>query len=419
MFPEFIKNIARRHRSLALRLLALVNSMRGLPMAMRVLVSGRRRRAANLIRRDRRVVFVSQRPGQREAKIAFGLRQAGWDVIQLHVEPPTFADLSNFSEFQQFSSPWHAVELAHRTKSRLFHLFAPNCDDTCVRLIDNKPGRVIVDFYDYFHSVADGVPALKTRYAVDIARQRHCIEQADAMCCRDLQMQYGRRETRFARGIPLIYFPEYCWNSTPLPPPRAEKPIHIVQVGWMGFETRGVDDSGSFRLLEQFVDAGCHVHIYVHPAFPAMGSKDFVALFADYLRLAEKTGRMHLHPTVPADRLIEEIAKYDFGFNLSNAMVLDIPWRTTNPRRFPYCGSSRMFDYLDAGLGLLLSPELKLMIHQFRITGMVVDGTSLLRSGHILEGLQRAPRDLVAAARERLSIRRHIRRLTAFYERIA
>jgi hypothetical protein len=393
--------------------------MRGFPMAVLVLKSGTRRRAANIIRRDRRVVFVSERPGQREAKIAFGLRQAGWDVIQLHREPPTFVDRSNFSEFQQFSSPWHAVELAHRARARLFHAFAPNCDDTCARLIDNKPGRVIVDFYDYFHSVADGIPALEARYAIDIARQRHCIQRADAICCRDLQLQYGRSDARLTRRIPLVYFPEYCWNSTSLPLPRAEKSIHIVQVGWMGFETRGVDDTGSFRLLEQFVNAGCHVHIYAHPAFPAMGSKDFVTLFADYLRLAAETGRLHLHPTVPPDQLIEEISKYDFGFNICNAMVLDIPWRTVNSRRFPYCGSSRMFDYLDAGLGLLLSPELKLMIHQFRVTGMVVDGTALLRSGRILEGLHRAPRGHVAAARERLSIGRHIPRLAAFYERIA
>jgi len=149
-----------------------------------------------------------------------------------------------------------------------------------------------------------------------------------------------------------------------------------------------------------------------------MGSKDFENLFADYLRLAARTGRMHLHATVPSDTLIEELSKYDFGFNLINAMVLDIPWRTMNPRRLPHCGSSRMFDYLDAGLGLLLSPQLKLMIRQFSTTGMVVDGRALLRSGHILKGLRRASREHVGAARERLSIRRHIHRLTAFYERL-
>ncbi len=403
---------------MALRMLALINSMRGLPMAVRVLATGRRRRAVNIIRRDRRVVFVSQRPGQREAKLAFGLRQSGWDVIQLHSEPPGFADLSNFRDFQRFSSPWHAVELAHRAKARLFHVFASYGNDTCLRLVDHKPGRVIIDFYDHFYPLADGIPALESMWAVDIARQRHCIDQADAVCCRDLQMQYGTRTTRPARRTPLIYFPEYCWDSIPLPAPRTDKSIHIVQIGWMGFETRGVEDSGSFRLLERFVEAGCHVHVYVHPASPPMGSKNFVTQFADYLRLADETGRMHLYPTVPADRLVEEIAKYDVGFNLCNAMVLDLPWRTTNPRRFPYCGSSRMFDYLDAGLGLMLSPELKLMIHQFRGTGMVVNGTALLRSRNILEGLQRAPRDLAAAARERLSIRRHIHRLTQFYARI-
>jgi hypothetical protein len=419
MFPGSIKNIARRYRPAALKILAFVNAMRGLPMAARLLVSGRRLRAANIVRRDRRVVFVSERPGQREAKLAFGLRQSGWDVILLHRQPPGFADRSNFSDLQQFSSPWQAAELAHRAKARLFHVFAPNCDDTCVKMVNHKPGRVIVDFYDHFYSVADGIPALEARYAVDIARQRHCIEQADAVCCRDLQMLYGRRATRPSQRAPLIYFPEYCWNLTSLPGPRADDSIHIVQIGWMGFETRGVEDTGCFRLFEQLVNAGCHVHVYVHPAFPPIGSKDFVILFADYLRLAAATGRMHLHPTVPADILIEELSRYDFGFGLSNAMSIDIPWRTVNPRRFPACGSSRMFDYLDAGLGLLLSPQLKLMVHQFRSTGLVVDGIALLRSGRILDGLQRAPRDHVAAARERLSIRRHIHRLTAFYERLA
>jgi hypothetical protein len=419
VFPEFIKNVARRHRPAALKVLAFLNSIRGLPSAARLLSARRRGAAINFVRRDRRVVFISERPGQREAKLAFGLRQAGWDVILIHREPPSFADRSNFSEFQQFSSPWQAVELAHHAKAHLFHAFASNCDDTCTLLVDHKPGRVIIDFYDHFHSVADGVPALEARYAVDIARQHYCIEHADAVCCRDLQMQYGRRATGLARGSPLIYFPEYCWNSTPLPQPRADEAIHIVQAGWMGFETRGFEDSGCFRLLERFVNAGCHVHVYIHPAFPPVGSKDFETLFADYLRLAAATERVHLHPTVPADKLIEELSKYDFGFNLINAMVLDIPWQTMNPRRLPHCGSSRMFDYLDAGLCLLLSPQLKLMIRQFRVTGMVVDGCALLRSGHILKGLQRAPRDHVAAARERLSIRRHIHRLTAFYEGLA
>lgn len=419
MPSEFIKNIARRYRPTALKLLSKINAVRGLPSAARVVVFGRRLRTANIARRDRRVVFVSERPGQREAKLAFGLRQMGWDVIQLHREPPGFADRSHFSEFQQFSSPWHAVELAHRAKARLFHVFAPNCNDTCTRIIERKPGRVIVDFYDHFHAVADGIPALEARYAMDIARQRSCIEHADAVCCRDLQIRYGRRTTRIARGIPSIYFPEYCWNSIPLPAPRADDSIHIVQIGWMGFETRGVKDAGCFLLLEQFVRAGCHAHIYVHPTFPAMGSKGFETLFADYLELAATTGRMHLHQTVPADTLIGELSQYDFGFGLSNAMAYDIPWQTINPRRFPHCGSSRMFDYLDAGLGLLLSPQLKLMSRQFRFTGMAVDGISLLRSGHILKGLQRPLRDRALAAREQLSIRRHIHRLIEFYERVA
>jgi hypothetical protein len=418
VLSEFIKNIARRHRPVALKLLSLVNLFRGLPSAARLVFARRRANAANVISRDRRIVFISERPGQREAKLAFGLRHAGWDVTLLHRKPPSFDDRSDFTEFHRFSSPWHAVELAHRARARLFHVFSANCDDTCARIVDNKPGRVIIDFYDHFHPVADGIPELEVRYAVDIARQRHCIEHADALCCRDLQMQYDRRTTQIARRIPLIYFPDYCWNLTSFQDRHADSAIHIVQIGWMGFETRGVEDVGCFRVLKTFVNAGCHAHVYVHPASPPMGSKDFDSLFADYLRLAASTGRMHIHPTVSPDRLIKELAQYDFGFNITNAMALDIPWNTHNPRRLPFCGSSRMFDYLDAGLGLLLSPQLKLMAHQFRSSGVVLDAIALLQSKDILKSLRRPPRDRVAAAREQLSIRRHIHRLTSFYERM-
>jgi hypothetical protein len=419
MPSEFIKDIARRYRPAALKIRALFNTVRGLSSAARVITSGRRLYASNIIRRDRRVVFVSERPGQREAKLAFGLRQSGWDVIQLYHHPPGFADRSNFTDFQRFSSPWHAVELAHRAKARLFHVFSPGCDDICTELVAHKPGRVIIDFYDHFYAMAGALPALKARLAVDIARQRYCIERADAVCCRDLKMQYDRRITRIGRGKPIVYFPEYCWNSTPLPERRIDNAIHIVQIGWMGFETRGVNDTGCFRVLEQFANAGCHVHVYLHPSFPPIGSRDFETLFADYLSAAAITGRMHMHPTVPADQLIEELTHYDFGFGLINAMALDIPYQTINPRHLRYTGSSRMFDYLDAGLGLLLGPQLKLMFHQFRFTGVALDAAGLLHSGRIIEGLQHPPRERILSARQRLSILHHIHRLTAFYERLA
>lgn len=417
MAREFIKKVARRYRPLALKLLALANFARGIPSYARLAFSAGHLRRNNISQRNRRVVFVSERPGQREAKLAFGLKKAGWDVILIHRERPRFADLSNFSALHVYRSPWEGVELAHKAEARLFHVFSPNCDDICVRMVQRKPGTVIVDFYDHFFSSADGIPALEARYAVDIARQRYCIERADAVCCRDLQMQYRRRETRLARGLPVLYFPEYCWDNMQPLEHHKDGGIHIAQIGWMGLETLGVMDVGCFEVLKLFVQAGCHIHIYLHPAFPSIGSAAFQVAFADYLNLSPEL--VHFHPTLPADALTEQISQHDMGFNIPNATVFDIPWKTHNPRHLRFAGSNRMFDYLDAGLLLLTCPQSVLVRRQFRPTGMLIDGLQLLKSGELEAELIRRRADRTSSARKALSIAENIHRLASFYERIA
>jgi hypothetical protein len=412
--------IRTRLRPTALKVRKLVNSIKDVPAAIRMRRVRGRLYALNVAQRGRRVVFVSERPSVREAKLAFGLKRAGWDVILLHRSGPGAADPGDFCETVEFSSPWQAVEHAHHAGASLFHVFAPNCDDTCLRLVDHKPGRVIIDFHDHMFSAADGLPEMQRKYAVDIDNQRHCLERADAVCCRDLQMQYRRAFTRIARGRPIICFPEYCWNIHPLPEKPQNSDIHIVQVGWMGFETRGEHDAGCLHVLREFVEAGCFVHIYLHPAYPHIGSAAYNSLFADYLDLASKTGRVVIHPTVSPQELVSELTPYNYGFGMSNALTFDMPWRSHNPRRFPYCGASRMFDYLDAGLGMLVNRELAFMLRTFRPFHVMRDGTELVRAKRLRAALAERPtRQLVLEARAALSIDRQIGRLTRFYESLA
>ena len=102
--------------------------------------------------------------------------------------------------------------------------------------MQNKPGRVIFDFYDYIFSMEDGLETSGAKKQW-IADQYFCIQAADAICARDMQMQYRRKEIRLGHGKPLILFPEYCWNDGPLPGRRGDGEIHIAQVGWMGLIT--------------------------------------------------------------------------------------------------------------------------------------------------------------------------------------
>ena len=421
MWKDWLKRLvpALRQRSTVLRLHQLVDAARSIPAALRMCFRDTdKSRAINLLRRDKRVVFISERPLRREAKFAYALKRAGWDVVLLQRYAPNVNDFSDFCDVQTFSSPWEAVELAHRTKARVFHSFSASYDNTSVCLVENKPGRVIVDLYDYFYGISDGLPAMRERHALDIAKQSFCIENADAVCSPDMQLQYRRRETNIARDKLILHFPNYCWDRDPLPEPRRDDEIHVVQIGWMGFETKGEEDTGCFRVAREFVNAGCQFHIYLHPEFPKLDTPMFKALFADYLNLASDTGRVHFHATVPTRRLIAELTSYDFGFAMINGSTYKIPWRHHNPNWFPFVGSSRLFDYIDAGLGILIDEGLTYMRRTFR--PLALNGSELVRDRRIRETLSRKPsRAQVLSVRNSLSIRNQIYRLTKFYENVA
>ncbi len=95
----------------------------------------------------------------------------------------------------------------------------------------------------------------------------------------------------------------------------------------------------------------------------------------------------------------------------------DIPWKHSNPKLLPYCRSSRVFDYLDAGLGILLDGNLRYMRHVFEPYGVLFNGTAILKGGNIYEALRQKPsRPALVGAREALSLERHVPRLAKFYE---
>lgn len=410
-----------------LRLKSIVENILHLPAIVRLMMHRQKYLAINLVSRDRRVTFVSDYPGWRELKLAYGLKRAGWDVTLLRLKDWATAsgkqsldlDCSNFHDVREFRSSWEALEMAHQAKTKVFHNFSHFDYQTSIRLLRNKPGRVIFDFYDNPFSIHDGLPVSNPKKQED-DDWRFCIENADAICARDLQLQYRRKELGIGRGKPLILFPEYCWNDRPLPERRADAEIHIVQIGWMGLETLGELDTGSYQIFEKFVDAGCHLHIYRHPVYPTFGSAAFEATFADYVELGRKTGRVHLHPTVSPEKLSTQLSKYDFGAGVNNGLSYDIYWSNQNPARFPICGSSRMFDYLDAGLGLIMHQKLRFMYRTFRTYGIAFDASRLLGAPDLKAELARRPdRNTFERAREALSIEQNIGRLTGFYAELS
>jgi hypothetical protein len=363
----------------------------------------------------KRVTFISEIPGWREVKLAYGLRRAGWSVTLLHKNTPPTLDYKVFHDARQSEAPW---EDAHKIGG-LFHNFSWCGDDTSVRILQSRPGRVIFDPYDNVFSICDTLEQDALRRQ-QIMVQTFCLRKADAIVCRDMQTAYRRKETMLGRGKPLILFPEYCWNDVDLPERRGDGEVHIAQAGYMGLETRGEVDDGSFLIYEKLVNAGCHLHIYMHPNYPPPGNPEFHQIFCDYLALGERTRRVRIYQTIGPHQLCGELSRFDFGASCNNVLTFPVEKITHNLKRYPFCGSSRMFDYLDAGLGLILHRQLSFMWRTFQPYGIALDATEILASADPRAMLAQKPdRSVFQKARENLSIDRNIHRLTKFYEAVS
>ena len=176
-----------------------------------------------------------------------------------------------------------------------------------------------------------------------------------------------------------------------------------MQIGTMGMETWGQNkfEAGG---VQRFVDAGCHLHIYSAAHLPLPGTRAFRQLFQDYLELERRTGHIRTPPVAPS-QLVGEIQQYDFGGSVNNGLSFDIPWANNNFDRLPFCGSSRLFDYLDAGLGLIFHRQLKFMNRTFKAHGITFDATELLQAPDLKAALQNKPaRETFLSARAALSI---------------
>jgi hypothetical protein len=119
------------------------------------------------------------------------------------------------------------------------------------------------------------------------------------------------------------------------------------------------------------------------------------------------------------DQLPYELRNYDFGIHALQGDVIEVQSRFAKAGHYGASFASRLSDYVDAGLRLLLSPSTGICQHHFRQFGIselwdkdfTRDPLTRLRKAK-----KRIPVEAVAAAREALSLERHAHRLLSFYK---
>ena len=132
--------------------------------------------------------------------------------------------------------------------------------------------------------------------------------------------------------------------------------------------------------------------------------------------MAQKNPLFKFEKGVPPDEVTKIFSMYDFGTMVSffhQGTFLDVH----NHNRLP----GRLFTYLEAGLPMIVSEEMQYLsriIKEYEI-GIVVSQKDLDNLPVIINSYDREKlKTNVKRAREELSMKRHIKRLVAFYEEV-
>jgi hypothetical protein len=374
-------------------------------------------------RTARQAVFIADTPRMREAKIARALKEIGWEVILLHRKPAPFDPAFYFSRSERYGDAWSALEIASRYSPEAYHVFVALMYETASVFVRQRPGPVVVDSCDL-------LAGMKSPWYIERfhpgqrALERYCLENADGICSRDLQVQFLRKKFRYRRGGPTIFLPDLTLAA---PPEKAARrndgEIHVVLMGIIGIERIQPywPDAHYLKLIEAIVEGGVHFHLYANAP---LRRGNFEATFAQYRALERRNPRFHFHTTVPLPQLLREMAGYDFGLHTAGSML--------NYRPTPYSGhlrasydaavTNRQFDYIQAGLPIIL--------HDGRVATWVLSRLGVVHNadpGLMADPMrwlrQRLPtpeqREKLARASDKIRMTSQIPRLETFYRTIS
>ena len=391
-------------------------------------------KAAPVFRRkkkDKLVVFVGNFPRSRIPKMSYGLRSAGWETVLL-CQDTSGSDMTPFfDEVKLYKNDYQAFALATSYSPSVYHVFSSWSENIAVEMVKHKPGKIVYECYD----VAEGIRTGEK----DVGPQRYCIENADGLCCRDLRLRWMRRFAGYKLPSRLILFMDHCWdspNDVEIKDPESDG-IHLVLCGSFSVEKLGQTDCCFLSIAELLADQGIHLHIYPSPLQLLVENPDlqlscgptpieklidspqFEYVFSDYIELARRTPFFHIHRPMPAELLQNELRRYHAGITICEALTYGDSLHRYTPEQLRYCGSARLFDYLDAELPIILNKAYSfqyLILSRFKVA---IDGTPqlLANAAELLKPLL-SPEFKARAqqARSAYGVRNQIPRLITFYE---
>jgi hypothetical protein len=283
----------------------------------------------------------------------------------------------------------------------LVHVFAEH-GSQALPLCHFKHRKVVLDLFD----TCSGQRFQPPDHA---GNERTALASADAVVHRDLRSHYLRRFHGYTLPEHNLFLLDPLAEATAAAPRiRDEDAIRVVAVGWTGDQ-----DTSIMQTCQALCAGGIHVHVYPFPA---------IASVAPYHRLRQLYPEyFHLHDPVFGPEYHEHLRRYDFGLLPCEQYIFDETSTRYTADYLSGCGSSRLMDYIQAGLGIIISPDRKFQYACVRryATCAVLSDLELLRNprAKLSEALQRKI-TVPASKLDSITIPAASARLGTFYDQV-
>jgi len=347
------------------------------------------------------VLFISVRLHSREPRLAAAARLAGWDPWLVYCGRANLDLDENFLRATRVENRFQLVMAMWLFRGPLIHLFAPSGHEAYF-LVRIKHRPVVIDLYDTCSGITQ-IPQRRKR------NERKAMELADGMTHRDLRGKYLKRLHGYKLPRFNIFIHDLLPESPRHSPDQSRWPeIRVASVGWIDDKENSI-----LRTAIALGEARIHVHVLFNP---------FQSNSECYLRLQQSSEYFHIERSVTGTAFREQLARYDFGLAIFERHLFQEACAAYSEDYILACGSSRLMDYVHAGLGVIISPTLRFQ-HFFarRYAPVVVHASrDFLKNPRpfleaaLREKAQARPRDCSA-----VTVRGVATRLGEFYSRLS
>lgn len=316
-----------------------------------------------------------------------------------------------------FRNTWHLKRILRDLKGKIWlvHAFAPKSEYPAV-VMKAQIAPFIHDMQDVLVNYHGPEPHLRwVRH--ELPFEKACLAGADGVIGHCLEPRVGSRTFGIPRPHPRgLFFPLLCDNDQfkqIAQLPYGPDSIHLVYAGVISGSHRNPSVYGITQfhgLIRQLNEQGIHFHIYPSPTLHPSDTREY----QDYAR---NYPFFHLHDSVPQDKLAQEIGQYHFGI---------LPFykgaSSLRPDKYRYATTLKMFNFLESGIPVLVSPDLTFqhwLLSRYGV-GITLEQHNLSALATLLRNLNYPTiRMQVSLVREQLSLRRRMPDLLNFYQEVA